>query len=158
MDTDTLTCPAETSEEVLALLREQDLRYAELESHASRQSSLVANEDPGPLLALLTERQRLSAALTRIAAKLEPIRRNWAFHRAEFSPPQRAEADRLLTAVKERLRRVIARDEEDARLLSARKQAAAEALRVTHTTSEALSAYRTPADRPGRLDRLDEAS
>ena len=158
MGADTMTCPAETPEEVLALLREQDLRYAQLESHASRQSSLVAAEDPGPLLALLTERQRLSAGLARIAAKLEPIRRNWAFHRAQFSPPQRTEADRLLTAVKERLRRVIARDEEDARLLSARKEAVANALRATHTRSEALSAYRPPADRSIRLDRLDEAS
>ena len=158
MGTDTLTCPAETSEEVLALLREQDLCYARLESHAGQQRSLVVNEDPGPLLALLTERQKLSVALTRIAARLEPVRRNWLFHRAQFSPPQRAEADRLLTAVKERLRRVIARDEEDARLLSARKQAAAEALRATHNTSEALSAYRPPGDRPRRSDRLDEAS
>ncbi len=144
-------------DEVLALLREEALLYARLQANASRQRSLVAGEDMEPLLALLADRQRLSVELTRIGTKLAPTRRDWPTYRRRLTAPQRAEAERLVSDIADRLRRVIESDEEDARMLCARKQAVAQALRSTHTAGEALAAYRTPAVRQARIDQTDEA-
>ena len=149
--------PVETPGDVLDLLREQLSLYTKLETCASRQRPLIASEDAGPLLSLLAERQKLSVDLAGVGARLEPIRRDWEIHRRRFSPAERREADRLLTEIKSRLQRLIESDEEDTRLLSARKQAAAQALGAIHSTGQALSAYRSPAERPGRLDHVDEA-
>ncbi len=72
------------------------------------------------------------------------------------------EADRLLSIIQGRLKRVIDGDEQDARVLSARKQAVAGALRESHTIGEAMAAYHV---RPERMrapvqagGELDEAS
>ena len=145
-------------EDVLALLREQDVLYRRLDACAARQRDLISLEDTRPLLTLLAERQKLAADLTSISARFEPVRRDWDHHRAHLSPPQRDEADRLLQSIKTRLRVVIERDEEDARLLSARKQAAGQALRSSHSTGQALNAYRTQTYTADRPERLDEAS
>lgn len=112
----------ETPEEVLGLLREQSALYARLESFAARQRFLVRAEDTSPLLTLLAGRQRLSADLTRLATRLAPVRRSWSAFRERFSSSQRAEADGLISDVTRRLRRLIESDENDARLLSLRKQ------------------------------------
>ena len=149
--------PVETPGRVLDLLREQLSLYGKLETCASRQRPLIADEDAGPLLSLLAERQKVSVELADVAARLEPIRRSWEIHRRRFSSQERREADRLLTEIKGRLQRLVESDEEDTRLLSARKQAAAQALGATHSTGQALWAYRSSAERPGRLDHVDEA-
>lgn len=148
----------ESAEDILALLRDQILLYAKLESYASRQRSLITGDDVSSLLSLLANRQRISADLACIASRLEPVRRRWATYRQAFTPRQREEADGLLSEIHEHLRRVIDSDEQDARLLAARKQATAEALRATHSTSQAISAYRTGSVGSDRLDRWDEAT
>ena len=145
-------------DEILALLREEALLYARLQANSSRQRSLVIGEDMGALLALLADRQRLSVELTRVGTKLAPTRRDWPTYRRRFTASQRDQADQLVSAITDRLRRVMDSDEEDARLLCARKQAAAEALRSTHAAAEAMAAYRTPRARPARLDQTNEAS
>jgi ElaB/YqjD/DUF883 family membrane-anchored ribosome-binding protein len=155
---DTAARPADAPQEVLTLLREQIPLYTKLESHASRQRSLITGDDTSSLLSLLADRQRISADLARIASRLEPIRRDWGKYRKRLTPEQRDQAERLLTEIRERLARVIENDEQDARLLAARKQAVAETLRATHSTEQALSAYRTPAGKSDRFDHWDEAT
>ncbi|MGB2986682.1 MAG: flagellar export chaperone FlgN [Phycisphaerae bacterium] len=145
-------------EDVLGLLREQASLYVKLETLAVRQQSLVTAEDAGPLLMLLADRQKLLERLAGLATRLEPVRRRWAAYRERLSNPQRAEADRLWEEVRRRLRRIIESDEQDARVLSARKQSVAKALCTTHSTSQAISAYRAPAGRTPRLDYVDEGS
>ena len=140
----------------LTLLRAQATLYARLESLAARQRSLISREDAGPLLALLADRQRLSTELIDVAARLEPVRRDWRAYRQRLDPVQQKEADQLVAEVEDRLRRVIDGDERDARLLAARKQSVAQSLRSTHATSEAIGAYRAPVDRAARLDHWDE--
>jgi hypothetical protein len=154
---DGLESTGTSPDEVLALLREEASLYAGLQANASRQRSLVTGEDMGPLLALLADRQRLSVELTRIGTKLAPTRRDWPTYRMSFTPTQRAEADRLVSDISDRLRRVIESDEEDARMLCARKQVVAQALQSTHTAGEALVAYQTPSTRRARIDQTDEA-
>ncbi len=148
----------EAPDAVLKLLREQAARYNQLETLSERQRSLISEDDVGPLLALLVDRQKLSERLAQIATLLAPVRREWATYRTRFAPGQRAEADRLLGDAGEGLRRIIERDEQDARVLSGRKQAVAGVLRTTHSTSQAISAYRTPAGRAGRLDCVNEGA
>ncbi len=146
-----------TSEDVLALLRRQAMLYARLESFAGRQRSLVVAEDTGSLLSILSDRQKLSVELGQLAGLFEPIRRQWSDVRARLSPPQQAEAEGLLEDIKHRLRNVIDADEEDARLLSARKQCAADDLRSLQSTQRVLHAYGTQTNTASSL-ALDEAT
>jgi hypothetical protein len=150
--------PPETPEEVLALLRAEIPLYEKLESYASRQRSCITKDDTGLLLSLLADRQKISTELARLTARLEPVRRNWSCCRERFAPAQRDEADRLLTEIHGHLKRVMESDEEDARLLVARKKAAADVLQATHSTGRAVSAYRVPTAAKDSLTRCDEAT
>ena len=127
---------------LLGLLREQEAMYAELLGLACRQKSLVAQEETGPLLAVLAERQRLSSSLRRVAGELEPVRRDWNQVRSQLSDGQRDEADELLGRAGEHLRRVIESDEEDARLLAIRKASLPGQLHRAHAGISAMNAYR----------------
>ncbi len=140
----------------LRLLRAEASLYERLEQCSQRQRSLVAEENVGPLLNLLAERRRLADELTRIGEALAPIKRGWSAFRARLSPDQQREAKALIESSRASLRRLIERDEEDARILMARKQAAARALRETQASSAALSAYRAPAVSPTGRNRVDE--
>ncbi len=148
----------DTPEEVLDLLRKQDSLYTELESVSGRQRSLITGDNAGPLLTLLTDRQKLSDQLHRIATLLAPIRCEWESYRGRFTPAQLTEADLLLDETRQRLRRLIEADEQDARVLSGRKQAVAQTLRATHSTSQAISAYHTPSGRLERVGSVDEGA
>lgn len=150
------TAPA--CDDALAMLREQALLYAELEGLAKRQTDLVTHDDTGPLLTLLADRQRLSDRLVRLGARLAPVRENWASYRDGFSPSQRCQADRCLREASAALQRVLERDAQDARVLSGRKQTVVAALGRTHSTRQALSAYRSSAPPSERLDCTDEVS
>ncbi|MDO8630645.1 MAG: hypothetical protein Q7R41_09125 [Phycisphaerales bacterium] len=152
------TATAEQPEEVLGLLREQATLFARLETFADRQRHLVTEDDTRPLLALLVDRRNLSTELTRIAGRLAPVRRDWAAFRESLSPPQKTEADGLVEDATQRLRRLIESDERDARLLSVRKRVTGDALRATHATGQAMSAYRMRSERTAGAGRLDEAS
>jgi hypothetical protein len=142
-------------EKVLGLLREQIALFARLESFAGLQRRLVTGDDAERLLSLLAERQKLSSRLQRIAAILEPVRRDWARYRARLAAPQRAEADKLLADTTDCLQRIIESDERDAKVLSVRKETAARTLRSAHSTGRAISAYRQPEAPSARLDCVD---
>lgn len=147
-----------STEDILSLLREQVDLYAELSDYAEKQRSLIPQEDTGPLLTVLTERQKLSTKLGDVVRRLEPVRRDWVMYRARFDSAQRLEAERLLAEIKMRLRALIERDEEDVRVLLAKKQAVASTVRSTHSAGQALSAYRDDLAGADRVNQLDEAS
>lgn len=155
IETDVAGAPAATA---LELLRKQAAMFGRLESLAAKQRGLVNQDDAGPLLAVLGERQRLTSALAVIGKELQSARRNWAATRKALSPSGREEADGLLEQVQARMRRVIESDERDARVLSARRQTVAGELRQTQTVVHAVSAYRPDGMRVSPARRLDEAS
>lgn len=143
---------------VLKLLRRQASLFAGLETLTSRQRGLVTSEDTGPLLRLLADRQKLSTELADIASHLNPVRRDWPEVRKRLTPEQRADADRYLLESGKRLQRIMESDEQDARVLGARKRMVTDTLRGAHDTGQAISAYqRRGGARPG-VTRLDEAS
>ncbi len=146
-----------TPADVLNLLKEQCSLYERLHGVASRQRTLITGGDPNSLLSLLADRQKLSAELTTVSAALEPVRRVWDDYRERLTPDQRSEAERLLAGIRGHLRDVIESDEQDAKLLSARKQATGAALRSNHSMAQAMTAYRTQGPEPARLNQLDEA-
>src|SRR5262249_16506136 len=64
--------------ELIRLLERQRDVFQHLRSLADRQRALVEQDDPQPLLVLLSERQRLVEDLNRCNSLLAPYRRNWA--------------------------------------------------------------------------------
>ncbi len=143
---------------MLKLLRRQASLFAGLETLTSSQRGLVTSEDTGPLLRLLADRQKLSTELADIASHLDPVRRDWPEVRKRLTPEQRADADRYLSESGKRLQRIMESDEQDARVLGARKRMVTDTLRGAHDTGQAISAYqRRGGARPG-VTRLDEAS
>jgi len=144
-----------TPQRVVELLREQARLYGELESLAAKQRILVAIEDSGALLAVLADRQRLASSLQVIGDNIEPVRRTWSSFRERLNASQRAEVEDLLARIGQRIRRLIEGDERDVRLLSARREGTARAMRGAHAAGEAILAYRVPPIGPGRPRSLD---
>ena len=149
---------ADRPEDVLGLLREQASLFARLETFADRQRVLVAEEDTRSLLAVLADRQKISAKLTQIAGTLAPVRRDWATYRGKLSEPQQAEADKLVENAARQLRGLIEGDERDARMLLVRKKMTGDAIRATHSSGHAVAAYHMRSGGSGNSRRLDEAS
>jgi hypothetical protein len=145
-------------DDVLRLLREQAELYGRLAVYSDRQRRLVSNDDVGPLLTLLSDRQRLSQELTCVASRLAPIRHEWSTFRAGLTATQLAEAEALIDDAGRRLRQVIEDDERDAHVLAARRRMTADALGTTHSEGRALAAYRAPARTAQRLDFSDGES
>lgn len=145
-------------DEIIVLLREQRSLYAQLASVAARQRSLITSDATSTLLSLLEGRQELVRSLSRLTERLEPVRKRWEEHKRQFNHEQRAEAESLITDIRRQMGSVLAQDEEDARLLAARKEATAQSLRGAHATANALAAYRAPAGNARRLDTHDEVS
>ena len=146
------------SGEILDRLGEQAALYERLEFIATKQRAAVAGNQNDALLAMLAARQEVSNRLLTLGQALAPVRRDWAAHRERMTADQRQSAQTLLDRTAGHLRRVIDRDEEDARLLSARKLLVQNMLQSTHATTQALSAYRVPRRRTARLNHVDEAT
>lgn len=131
----------------LPLLRAQAALFGRLESLAARQRELVTSDEAEALLVVLNDRQALAAELAGVVRRFEPMRRDWRTVRSRLSDVDRAEADGLLTGIRDQLRRVMDGDERDVRLLSARKVMTAAGLRAAVGAGEAVSAYATPQPR-----------
>lgn len=142
---------------VLVLLRTQVSMYARLEALAGKQRGLIAKSDATPLLRALAERQELTSQLTRIADDLAPVRREWKAFRGRLADSDREEADRLVKEAGARLETVMASDDRDVQLLSAKKEDTAQRMRSNHARGAAVSAYARVTDRPPRLDRVHDS-
>lgn len=142
----------------ISLLREEAGLYDDLEELARRQRDHVASEDATRLLAVLADRRKLSDDLQCIGKRLSPVRRSWEAYRKRLSESQRSEVDELIGKTADCLKRIMERDEEDVRVLSARKEMVAVGLRATHVSGEALAAYGAPGMDRCRPGSLDEAS
>lgn len=132
--------------------------YGRLEELAERQAALVSDDDLNPLIALLSERQHISDELALVGAKLAPVRQDWSRQRTELGTAEQVEADRLIVEIRERLQRILRRDETDARVLSGRKEVVIRALREMPSQRHAISAYRTQGETTRRLDLVEHES
>lgn len=133
--------PGLDTRELLTLLTQQRDLYRRLRELAERQRALICGERPELLLNILSERQGLVASLTRLNEQLAPYRRRWDELYAGFAEPIRLQAATLLAEINETLRVIIATDQEDTALLSARKEAVGRELGTLAGGQSANAAY-----------------
>jgi len=103
--------------ELIRLLTQQRLLYRQLKELAQKQRPLLDGANPEMLLRLLAGRQRLVDRLAEIARQLKPLREQWQQIAAGLPAEQRAEAQGLVGEVQAILGEILARDEEDTRVL-----------------------------------------
>lgn len=144
---------------LISLLRRQVAIYARLEQLSARQRDLITTEDQQQLLSLLAERQKLVDELSVLNQRLTPLREYWRNHRETVAPALRGEADQLVNQAADILRRVLGADEQDARMLSARKAQTAKQVSALAHGRQAFDAYAAGV-RPGhkQLVRTDESA
>jgi hypothetical protein len=143
----------------MSLLRRQRDLYRRLHRLAECQRGLVAENDSGPLLSLLGDRQKVIRSLLEVGQELAPHREDWPRTRDTLAAGDRQEAEQILAEVSTILGQVIAADEQDSRLLSARKVQTAQALQGVHSDRAAVSAYAAASSSAGPpLNRISEES
>jgi septation ring formation regulator EzrA len=142
--------------EVIGRLQEQADLYARLEDLASRQRGLITSDRPEQLLAILAQRRQITSRLQVLGMELKPVATDWSAFRTRCSEVERARADELVEEVQRRLRSVMSADEQDAKLLAARKATTAGALQQTQANRQALAAYGGPGGKAARRPRLSD--
>lgn len=141
MDSPTCKQSRQDPDELVELLKDQLHLYRRLNQLARRQRDLITHEDPQELLALLGDRQQIVQHLTSLNAKLAPIQSYWKNHHDQLPADIRHEAETVLSEVSTLLRDILSMDEQDSRLLSARRSQTAGAMRMLNKCGEAVSAY-----------------
>ncbi len=147
------------AETLISLLRGQVGIYTRLEQLSGRQRDLIAAEDQQQLLTLLAERQKLVDELSALNQSLIPLREYWRANRQTVAASLRTEADQLLGRAGEILQRILDADEQDARILSARKAQTATQVTALAQGKQAFEAYGAgvrPHER--QLVRTDESA
>ena len=144
---------------LISLLRRQVSIYTRLEQLSGRQRGLIAAEDQQQLLALLAERQKLVDQLGGLNQSLLPLQDYWRANREAVAPALRKEADQLVGRAGEILQRVLGADEQDARILSARKAQTAKQVTALAQGRQAFEAYGGGTGQHKRqLIRTDESA
>lgn len=101
------------------LARQRDL-YRTLRALAERQRVLITSSRSEELLTVLTERQKVVDQLTSLDPQVKALREQWQTVYWMMTGSQRKTADTLVREVQLLLSEILAGDEQDARLLSAR--------------------------------------
>lgn len=143
---------------LVTLLRRQLVLYRDLHVLASRQRVLVGLDDPGPLLALLGERQRIVAALGDLSRRLAPFQAQYRTQAADVPEEIRREAEELLRASAEMLRRILKLDDEDSRTLAARKAHTAVQIQSLTAGQQAFRAYGPAVAGAATASRTDQSA
>jgi hypothetical protein len=142
--------------DLVQLLEQQRAFCTRLRHIGSRQRTLIAQDDPAPLLALLGERQKVTSELAALGTRLKHVAENTRATVNE-DPEHRQRAQALLAEVQESMRQLLDADTEDVKRLTVRKSAVSSALRSISTHKQMLSAYGPhAATRRAGLDRMDE--
>lgn len=153
------------ADRVLALLRQQRDRYQDLKGLASRQRILVTSGEPERLLGVLTERRKHVDRLGELDNEVRRLSRRWPDLYRAMDPGQRRDADGLIEEVRRTLQEILASDEEDARLLSARMAGVRQQSDGLAESRRAYAAYGTAALQAARdrgqmdggiMDAMDE--
>ncbi len=142
--------------DLVQLLERQRALCARLKHIGRHQRTLIAQNDPAPLLALLAERQKVTAELVALGSRLKHVAENTG-GTASRDPKHRQRAQALLAEVQESMRQIMGADTEDVKRLTVRKNAVSSALRSVPTHKQMLSAYGPPAPtHHAGLDHTDE--
>jgi len=142
---------------LIGLLSEQCRLYRQLASLAEIQRGLIARNDTGRLLEVLSERQRLIDELQELASRTRPYQADWPGVRRRLEPEDVCRVDELVAEVNGSLKRIIDQDAADADLLAARKSATGQAMATVQAGRQAGAAYAAAAaERQSCVDWTDE--
>ncbi len=153
------------AERALATLARQRDEYRALHGLAQQQRALVTSNEPESLLSVLAERQKHVDRLTELNGEVKRLSRDWPDLYGAMSERQRDQAETMLREVRACLAEIIAGDEEDARLLSARMAGVRDQSAALAESRRAYAAYGTAAVQAARtagytdgrlIDEVDE--
>lgn len=126
---------------LIGLLEQQRGLYGRLRHLADRQRTLVVQDDPQPLLALLTERQQLVDGLVGLNEQLAPYRSEWTRVYGGLDEPARKHVAELLEEANTALGSILKSDSHDTAALTARRQGMVHQLATVDAGSRASAAY-----------------
>lgn len=136
---------------VTLLTRQRDL-YRQLQDQARRQNALIVGNDPEQLLALLGDRQQVLDQLAEVGDEIRPYQQAWPTMRGQLTPSLARQVDELLSEINTLLTEILAQDEKDAQVLSARRSAAAESLGMIRRDARVGVAYQA-SEQPAAAGR-----
>jgi hypothetical protein len=140
------------------LLQRQATLYERLTACAARQRAMIESDRVDPLLGLLAERKKITTELMGLSTDLAPVRTRWEPFCAELNEAERSRARGLMDRARGSLKQLLALDEEDARLLRAKKAATARSMAALRGGAGAMSAYRSAGPETHRLDAIHQES
>ncbi len=140
------------------LLQRQATLYERLNACAARQRAMIESDRVEPLLRLLSERKKITTAMIGLSKELAPLRARWAPFCADLSDAERSRARGLMDRARGSLKQLLDLDEEDTRLLRAKKAATAGSLMALRGGAGAMNAYRSAGSEPHRLDAVHQES
>lgn len=129
--------------ELVQLLEHQRVLFARLRGLADRQKALVIQDDPQPLLNLLSERQRLVDGLVGLNARLGPYRSRWTTIYSGLDESRRRHVAELLEESNSALSIILQSDNHDTATLQARRHDMVNRLDALDNHSRAATAYTT---------------
>jgi len=132
---------ADRGSRVAELLGEQRDLYRELSRLSDKQRRFITGEEPGELLTVLVERQRLIDRLTGVGRELKPLLAGWQELRGRLDAGQARTIDGLVREVKVLLSEIMRKDEADSALLSARKSQTGRNIENLQAGRQAGAAY-----------------
>jgi hypothetical protein len=147
-----------SGERLVELLGRQQGLYRQLRLLADRQRSLVTQDDPEPLLALLADRQRLVDGLVDLNMQLAPFRENWSDVYGRLDEPTRKQVAVLLEEVNTSLGAILNSDRRDTATLTAKRESVSNRMADVNAGSRASAAYSVAAQGRsggGRIDMTD---
>ncbi|NOT02030.1 MAG: hypothetical protein HOP29_15560 [Phycisphaerales bacterium] len=129
--------------ELVGQLEAQREVCVRLRQMAHAQRRLVTLEDPARLMALLADRQRLTDELRMVSDRVGNTTERLDAARERMTKEAVARAEELQSDVRLIVQEIMMADENDARLLTARKQQMKAAISNAANGQAALSAYRS---------------
>jgi len=137
-------------EELMRLLRWQKQLYQQLDQLSAQQGSLIGADQGEHLLQLLSQRQKIVKALSKLHDQLQPYRERWDRIRDRLDEQQRAQIETILQHVQQLLGQIIRRDEEDSRQLTQRKGQIQKAISGVGQSRQVAAAYGGQVQQAGR--------
>jgi len=138
-----------THAELKMLLGHQRTLFRRLSTLASRQRSLIVQDDARRLMELLAERQTLVDGLTGLSRRLAPYRENWSAMFASMDEAGRREVSALLEEANASLGTILRDDGRDCEALAAKRDEISQRLSERVTFGVATGAYVASASTGG---------
>ena len=128
-------------EELMRELDRQGVLLSRLEAMSRDQRALIDQDDVEPLLAVLSDRQRVIEEVTRGVRASEGLRQRWEAERSSLPEVVRAGVQRRLDELSAAVAAIAARDEQDEALMRSRRDRVGDELRQVERSRRAMGAY-----------------